>query len=257
MSFFSKDAAEKLFIGVVCSILTFLLPKIFTSNDLELEYAPLLKERFINIPSLLNGQVQILVDGKPQSNLSVLDVYLFNRSHKDLKNIPLTFEFFSQGGGEVPELLGKNLSKPDSFPKDSITEIPLGDPNQVRYKITSMPTVNNTKTEFVASFVFLGDVLPSMKVQSDYADEKVLAINKYDSEKAAKKQLFEIFLGVMLFTILFVGVLYFDSKRSQKRFEEKLGAAAEKYPSNNISKEVLRDIAISSWKQVSNRTKSK
>ena len=152
---------KEILIAAISSILSvfaaFYIPKLLSTEDVALEYAPFYKEEFINIPNLLDGRVEILVDGNPQTNLSVTDVYLFNRSDKDLKQIPITFEFYNEDNKPLPEILGKKLTKPDTFPGDSISEIPQKDNKFVRYNITSLPVADGYDTDFIASFVFLGD----------------------------------------------------------------------------------------------------
>ena len=236
------------------ALASFYIPKLLTSDKVELEYAPIYKEKFINVPELLGGRVEISVDGRTQDNLSVLDVYLFNRSHKDLKDIPITFEFYIEGQSDLPKLLGKQLKIPDTFPKDSITEMPLADANHVRYKISSLPVTANYDTDFIASFVFLGKSAPKVRVQSDYVDNKVISIFEYDKKKRERNELIVVFFVFILLVILFVGWLIWDSKRSKDRFLEKLGNASEKLGEFGISKEQIRKIAIESYKIATSKT---
>jgi len=236
------------------ALASFYVPKFLIADDVALEFAPFYKEKFINIPNLLDGRVQILVDGKPQSNLSVTDVYLFNRSHKDLKEIPVTFEFYKEDNSLLPEVLGKQLSKPDTFPKDSITEVPQQDNQYVRYKISSLPVADDYETDFVASFVFLGDSSPKVRVQSDYTDGKVISIYEYDKDRRERNQIIQILSIFIPLTLLFVAWGIWDARRNKGKFITKLGSAAETIENTGIDKEKLREIAITSYKIATKKT---
>jgi hypothetical protein len=229
------------------ALASFYIPKLLTADNVALEFAPFYKEKFINIPNLLDGRVEILVDGKPQSNLSVTDVHLFNRSHKDLKEIPVTFEFYKEDNSQLPEVLGKQLSKPDTFPKDSITEVPQQDNQFVRYKISSLPIADDYDTDFIASFVFLGDSSPKVRVQSDYTDGKVISIYKYDKARRERNQLIQFFSILALCFLALIAWAIWDTRRSTDKFLKKLGLAAETLEYTGIDKEKLREVAIESY----------
>ena len=239
---------------LLTALVTLYVPKLLTDDDVALEFAPIHKEKFINIPNLLNGRVQILVDGKPQSNLSVTDIYLFNRSHKDLKEIPITFEFYNEDSSSLPKVLGKQLSKPDTFPKDSITEVPQQDNQYVRYKISSLPVADGYETDFVASFVFLGDRTPKVKVQSDYTDGKVISIYEYDKDRRERNQTILVLSIVIPVVLLFIAWVSWDIRKSKDKFIAKIGSAAETMRGTGLSKEELRKIAIDSYRIATNKT---
>lgn len=236
------------------ALASFYVPKMLAEDDVALEFAPFYKERFINIPNLLDGRVEILVDGKPQSNLSVTDVYLFNRSYKDLKEIPITFEFYKEDNSLLPEVLGKQLSKPDTFPKDSITEIPQQDNQFVRYKISSLPIADDYNTDFIASFVFLGDSSPKVRVQSDYTDGKVISIYEYDKDRRERNQIIQILFVFIPCILLFLAWSVWDIRRNKGKFLDKLGSAAETIEGTGIDKTKLREIAVESYKIATRRT---
>ncbi len=240
---------------LIGALISTYVPKLLTADDVALEFAPIYKEKFINIPSLLDGRVEIRVDEEPQSNLSVIDVYLFNRSNKDLKEIPITFEFYREDGSLLPEVLGKNLSKPDTFPKDSIIEIPQQDNQFVRYKISSLPVADDYKTDFVASFVFLGNSPPKVRVQSDYNDGKAISIYKYDKDRRKRNQIIQIILIVITFIFLFLIGVIWDARRNKERFLNKLGSAAETIEGTGVDKEKLRQIAVESYQIATKKTK--
>lgn len=77
-----KDLLITLASALAASLSTYYIPLTLSDDDLELEFSPLVNEKFINVPDLLRGRVEVLVDGHPQSNLSIIEVYLFNRPHK-------------------------------------------------------------------------------------------------------------------------------------------------------------------------------
>lgn len=236
------------------ALASFYVPKLLTADDVALEFAPFYKEKFINIPNLLDGRVQILVDGKPQSNLSVTDVYLFNRSYKDLKEIPVTFEFYKEDNSLLPQILGKQLSKPDTFPQDSITEVPQQNNQYVRYKISSLPVADNYNTDFIASFVFLGENSPKVRVQSDYTDGKVISIYEYDKDRRERDQIIHILSILIPCILLFLAWTIWDTRRNKGKFIAKLGAAAETIDGTGVNKEILRKIAIESYQIATKKT---
>lgn len=240
--------------ALIGALASFYVPKLLTADDVALEFAPFYKEKFINIPNLLDGRVEILVDGKPQSNLSVTDVYLFNRSYKDLKEIPVTFEFYEEDNSLLPEVLGKQLSKPDTFPRDSITEVPQQDNQFVRYKISSLPIADDYKTDFIASFVFLGDSSPKVRVQSDYTDGKVISIYEYDKDRRERTQIIQILSVFIPGILLFIAMAAWDARRNKSKFLAKLGSAAETLDGTGIDKQKLREIVIESYQIATKKT---
>jgi len=250
--------SKEVFIAVVSAILgalaSFYIPNLLKADNVELEYAPFYKEKFINIPSLLDGRVEISVDGTPQKNLSVMDVYLFNRSYKDIKNIPITFEFYEDENTPLPELLGKQLRVPETFPQDSVSEVIQSDNRHVRYKVSSLPVADDYNTEFVASFVFLGERSPKVRVQSDYTDNRVISIYKYDKERRERNEIVQIFSILIPLLVIFIVWLIWDQRRSKEKFLGKLGDAAETIGEFNVEKEKLREIAVESYKQATKKT---
>ena len=120
--------------AVLGALISFYIPNLLKADNIELEFAPFYKEKFINIPNLLDGRVEISVDGKPQTNLSVMEVYLFNRSYKDIKNIPITFEFLDDGSSPLHGLLCRQLKGPEACPKNSASEVVQSENCNVRYK---------------------------------------------------------------------------------------------------------------------------
>lgn len=258
MNLFNQISKEIWIAGVsviLGALATFYVPKLLTADDVALEFAPIHKEKFINIPNLLDGRVEILVDGKPQSNLSVTDVYLFNRSHRDLKEIPVTFEFYNEDNSNLPEILGKKLSRPDTFPKDSITEIPQKDNRFVRYKISSLPIADDYDTDFVASFVFLGGSSPKVRVQSDYTDGKVISIYEYDKDRREWKKTIQFLLVLISCFLVFMIWMFWDAKRSKGKFLNRLGSEAEALEGTGIEKEQLRRIAMDSYLNATKKIK--
>lgn len=240
--------------AVLGALISFYIPNLLKADNIELEFAPFYKEKFINIPNLLDGRVEISVDGKPQTNLSVMDVYLFNRSYKDIKNIPITFEFYDDGSSPLPELLGKQLKVPETFPKDSASEVVQSDNSHVRYKISSLPVADGYDTEFVASFVFLGEKSPKVRVQSDYTDNKVISIYEYDKDRRERNEIFLIFSIFIPFLAIFIGWLIWDAKRSKEKFLNKIGDAAETIGEFGVEKDKLRKIAIESYMLATKKT---
>ncbi|GAA0689982.1 hypothetical protein GCM10009104_15700 [Marinobacterium maritimum] len=252
---------KEIWIAAVSAILgalaSFYIPSLLKADNIELEFAPFYKEKFINIPNLLDGRVEISVDGKPQQNLSVMDVYLFNRSYKDIKKIPLTFEFYSDGNSPLPELLGKQLKVPETFPKDSVSEVVQTDRSHVRYEVSSMPVADDYDTDFIASFVFLGETSPKVRVQSDYTDNKVISIYEYDKARRERNEIIQIFSIFIPLLALFIAWLIWDTRRSSAKFLDKLGDAAEEIGEFSIGKEKLREIAIESYKRATKKTKKR
>ena len=249
---------KEIWIAAVSAILgalaSFYIPSLLKADNIELEFAPFYKEKFINIPNLLDGRVEISVDGNPQQNLSVMDVYLFNRSYKDLKKIPLTFEFYNDGSSPLPELLGKQLKVPETFPKDSVSEVVQTDGSHVRYEVSSMPVSDDYDTEFIASFVFLGETSPKVRVQSDYTDNKVISIYEYDKVRRERNEIIQIFSIFIPLLAIFIAWLIWDTRRSKAKFLDKLGDAAEEIGEFSIEKEKLREIAIESYKRATKKT---
>lgn len=253
MNIITKEIYIAVISAMVGALAFFYIPNLLKNDNVEIEFAPFYKEKFINVPDLLNGRVEIAVDGKPQKNLSVMDVYLFNRSYKDLKNIPITFEFYKNDGSVLPRLLGKQLKIPKTFPKDSVIEVPQTDSKHVRYKISSMPAAEKYETDFIASFVFLGEESPKVRVQSDYTDNKAISIYEYDKEKREKKATIILLSIFIPFLVVLIVCLIWVPKRDNAKFLIKIGDAAETIEEFNIEKEKLRKIAIESYQIASTK----
>lgn len=207
---------------IITAIMSHYIPKLLEVNSIELEFFERKKSEYINIPELLNGRVKILVDDIPQKNLTSTDILLFNRSHKDLKEFPITFEFESPEPSKPIQLLSKQLSAPENFPKDTIEEITQKDENSVRYMLKSFPKDNDDSTDFVASFVFLGDIAPKVRIQSDFSDGKVVDIYEYDQSRRDKKA-FLILLAISLpLAALVLLYLSWQAKRDKKRIRTRI-----------------------------------
>ncbi|MDO6569090.1 hypothetical protein Q4561_18605 [Alteromonas sp. 1_MG-2023] len=223
-----REVWISLFSIIITALLSHYIPKILEANSIELEYFESNKNEYINVPELLDGRVEILVDGKPQKNLTSVDILLFNRSHKDLKDIPITFEFKSPEPSKPIQLLSKQLSKPETFPKDSVSEVPQQNTGSVRYKIKSFPIEDDYSTDFVASFIFLGDIAPAVKVQSDFTDGKVIDIYKYDQSRRERKEIIEALSVLIPLVIIFFIFIFWQTKKDKIRMQNRIVSEAEK-----------------------------
>ena len=256
-----REAWISLFSIVITAVLSYYIPKILEVNSIELEFFERNKNEYINVPELLDGRVEILVDGKPQKNLVSTDILLFNRSHKDLKNVPITFEFESPEPSQPIQLLSKQLSKPETFPEDSVEEVAQKNKSAVRYKIKSFPTDDDYSTEFVASFIFLGDKAPKVKVQSDFTDGNVIDIYKYDQSRRNRKELIIVFSIALPLAILFLFYLSWQTKKDKVRMHKRILTEAEELIEGNEAlnnfKEEIKSIVIESYKNsTGSKTKS-
>lgn len=245
-----RKIIELLVVIIITAVITTAVTHFFPTlvpQKVALEFAPVYKEKFINIPSLLDGRVEILVDGKAQKNLSTTDVLLFNRSSKDIKNIPITFQFFNEDNTPLPKMLSKILTAPDTFPPDSITEILQKSNGSVRYEISSFPVSEDRSTDFVASFIFLGDKPPKVKVLSDYIDGKAISINRYNKEADIRNTAI-VGLSVSVFVVfLLMFPIVWQQKRDKKHLLIRIGNIAEEFEGTDLPKDKLREIAILSY----------
>lgn len=217
-----------------------------------IEYIRVPKEKFIDLPKALDGRVQILVDGNNESNLSVLDVAIYNRSSQDLRNIPLTFLFYDDKNLPLPKLLGRKFSQPDQFPDDSIQDKSELSSNKIRYNISSLPENSDSYTDFVASFIFAGTHLPGVKVQSDYAiDGKIVAIDEMTKEKFSKIQAIKAIVTLLIGSAIAVTFLIWQAGVDRKRTISRIKDAADIFYRKNaglvLTKEMASHLATESY----------
>jgi len=123
----------------------------------------------------------------------------------------------------------------------------------VRYQINSFPITEGYSTEFVASFIFLGDKAPKVKVQSDFSDGQVIDIYEYDQERRDRKTLI-IALGILIpiaivFLIFIVWQTNSDRKRLIKRIESEALKEYESFAkeNKNFNKGSAVELSVNSY----------
>jgi len=117
----------------------------------------------------------------------------------------------------------------------------------VRYQISSMPITESYDEDFIASFVFLGEKLPKVKLQSDYSDGKVISIYEYDKEKREQKLQMIVAIIVISALLLFLFFIIATEKKQKKKFIKKLSDSAKNLDGYDLPKETLVKIVITSY----------
>ena len=220
----------QLLIAIVPVPITIWLTVMFIQDQEEvkhLEYARIVRESFINLPSILPQKVQLTYDGNPVGNLSSVKFQLFNRTGKSFQDVKLFFEFPSPTTNP-PQLLSKDIKVPENYPQDGFHEVNTSS-SSIGWKVDTINTSQSLFDTFEFTFLFLGSRAPDIEIALLKTGLDLVPLSP---SRSSKTENVIVYIGIVLGGLVYITLLLLMLRfaRSQRsRFTDSLQVSLSQY----------------------------
>ena len=208
-----KGEVVKGITGAVISILAGFIGYLVAGNFVasSLEYKMATKEAYFSIPEQMKDGLQIRLQEKPISNVSVIDVAVFNRD-RDLGVSTVYFKLTPKKD-QLPQLISAEIVPPDNLPKVGIERVQTNDPTLIAFRFATIKRQGSSRY-YLAKLIFEGDEAPLAQVLTNEKDVDIVPYREW------RDWLVIGFSVVLAYTVLIAAALFWDSKHARKRREQ-------------------------------------
>lgn len=196
-------------ISLLAGFIGYLVAGNFVASALEFKIAT--KEAYFAIPEQMKNGLQLQLQGRSISNVSVIDVGIFNRNH-DLGATTVYFKLTPKKD-KLPQLISAEVVPPDNLPKIGIERLTNDDPTLVGFRFATLKRQSSGEY-YLAKLIFEGDEAPLVQVLTNDKDVEIVSYREW------RDWLLVGFGVVLVYTVLIVALIVWDSKRAVKRREQ-------------------------------------
>jgi hypothetical protein len=131
-----------------------------------LEYVVLPESGVIKKPELQGGKdLKVTLDNKPINNISTVTLYVFDRTGRSYKDVPINITI-SPNNGKAPALIQtKRMMAPEIYDEK---QLPGLDDGSITYQYTIHVINPTNEASLQVGYVFEGDQAPSVKADVRY-----------------------------------------------------------------------------------------
>ncbi len=169
-----KEITNKIFnsplviVSISATVLITAVVNNVVTNDSILEYRTAFQDNYFEIPGKATEELEIHHKGRKIEDISVYDVYIYNRLGwvKEPENVTVFFEISEKENKPIPKLIKPKLYPPSSLPQEiGIREEKQSKKNLYAFKIGVIKKTDR-KDPYIARFIFEGTETPNVKVTS-------------------------------------------------------------------------------------------
>lgn len=190
-----------------------------------LEYKIAYRNNYFNVPSALKNNISIKYKQTTITNISVVDVLVFNRTFSDQSNVELYFKFKPKDNKKTPKLVSVKMSPPSSLTNVGLSEI-KNVSTEGGFKIDLFKQTQRGEY-YLINFIFEGDETPDIQVSTN---TKNVNIKKYSD---MRDSVLGGIIALFFYALIIAPVLLWTRSKEKKnkvRFLEKFKSALREQP---------------------------
>lgn len=195
-------------ISLIAGFIGYLVAGSFVASALEFKMAT--KEAYFAIPEQMKNGLQLQLQGRSLSNVSVVDVGIFNRN-RDLGATTVYFKLTSKKD-KLPQLISAEVVPPENLLKIGIERVKNDDPTLVGFRFATLKRQSSSEY-YLAKLIFEGDEAPLVQVLTNDKDVEIVSYREW------RDWLLVGLVVALAYTALIVAIIVWDSKRAAKRRE--------------------------------------
>jgi hypothetical protein len=171
----------------------------------------------IGRPNGLNKQLEVFLDGQKIDNLTQVDIWIYNFTDRDHKDVPLIIEINSTEGDSL-QLLNATVAGQEGLPDfieplSKLAQTKTKGAVKVGYRLNTINRIGDNPV-FTASYLIIGNAdrfqINTLQPNLDLTD--------YNYEHFKKPKLWENeYVLLTIFIIIYVGILFWVIRNSAKK----------------------------------------
>lgn len=225
----AKDIFLNILFLVIGAILTFIVTKQLSIDNNKLRYFDMKvnQRAFIGKPTNIDKKLEVLLDGKPISNLREVSIELFNLMDVDFGNIPVYIIITDKKGDSLKVIQSEIYGENKSY--DKIKDIPKIKPThkveskKFGYMISTANRADIDNPFFVASYYLASDSEIDVNLDVDLKGVKVRDFSYLNLYPDRWYQ--QLWFSLTLFTIVYFFFIWFLirvlKRINKKKYEKK------------------------------------
>lgn len=213
-------------VAIIAAAATWAFTQIPPSDEINhIEYTRSTFDGYLPFDTKIANEIVITSGGKRIENISSATIVFANTSKKNLENIDVIFEIERPETGVFPEVIGKSIKGPDSYPSSYITEAATSPSGSLAYNFKVMNVTPDLSTNnFQATFLFPGKTAPRVTPK---IVAKGVSAELFD---VASKKKFQLTLFLVIYVSSMLALVLFairsgnvNRRKFDAEFSEKLG----------------------------------